>query len=159
METTGAIIAAVILGGLALFTLLRFLLTNFLISRILCFVCAVGGIVCGIMIADVPPAYDPTELVPAACMLHLIFGVFGWLTLIGPVVFDVEWTGGYWLDFDTGEITPQTTGGFFANLLGAAVVNFIFYGLGCSSDGAFFLFLAPLFYIVINIYMMIKSRC
>ena len=83
--------------------------------------------------------------------------VFAWMFFIGPVVFDVEWDGSFTLDFDTGDLTPNTVGGFFFNLfIAAAGAALLYFFLGDSFLPIFFV--VPILLLIGNVIMIIKMR-
>ena len=121
-----------------------FLFTNFLISRILCTVLSLIALFMGFSITG---SSDPGETV----MADVIVTTFAWLFYIGPVVFDVHWTGSWdisetWSGYS---VTPRMTGGFFGNLIGAGIVVFICYGMLAMDIPALF-FVLPIGILLLN---------
>ena len=103
----------------------KFIFTNYLVSRILSLVCGVISLIFAFPTMGALASGDTYEM----AMVCILASVFQWLFYIGPVVFDVEWDG-TWRFTETSygyEATPNMTGGFIANFIGAAIIAFIAY--------------------------------
>lgn len=144
----GIIVSIVIV--VLLIKLIKFLFTNFIISRIF----SIGNSVAALIIA-----LSTGEEVYKSFVPMLILTTLSWLFFIGPVVFDVEWDGTFDLDFDSGEITAGTSGGFLMNTFISLIICGGSYMIfGSESPVVFFLFpIALLVGNAIFIFVMVRN--
>ena len=152
------LIALAVVGGIIVIVLvlkfIRFLFTCFVVSRFLSFACIIVAMIFGGFVVS---SADSGTLSLDAVAGSFITTVFAWMFFIGPVVFDVEWDGSFTLDFDTGDLTPNTVGGFFFNLFIAAVgAALLYFFLGDSFLPIFFV--VPILLLIGNVIMIIKMR-
>ncbi len=149
MEVLYLIIALIAL--VLIFKLIKFLFTNFIISRIISVVlCIVSFILAFSIESNVDDAYN-------LVMVDLFTTIFSWLFYIGPVVFDVEWDGTYNVveTYDGYEIQPNMVGGFIGNFIGAAIIAAIAYLL-IGPEFTLVFYGIPAIILIMNVSMIIK---
>ena len=114
MAFLGLVLAIVALILCVIFV--KFLFTNFIISRILSIGTSLWAINIGTKIME--------QGFQDLWIMSTVITTISWLFCVGPRIFDVEYDGTYNYDDRTGDITPNITGGFIGN----AIVSLILCG-------------------------------
>lgn len=156
MEILGVILLIVMIVLIVKFVI--FIFTNWMISRILCFVCGGIALLCAFPVAGSMAANGMGDGNPLG-IVCMIATIFEWLFYIGPVVFDVEWDGTYSITetWNGYEVRPNQTGGFIANFITAAIIVFIAYGAIGPEFPAIF-FILPIGVGLLNLSTFMRTR-
>ena len=146
-----ALIAVAVIVVVALLIIfIRFLFLSYIISRILSFGCAIAAFIMAFFIAKGTGGMG-------ILLADIIISTLAYMFWIGPVIFDVEWDGSFDIDFDRGELTPRTTGGFFMNTVSSLIlVGGLYLFLGGDFPAIFFII--PILELILNVGLLIYAR-
>ena len=164
----GNVVGAII-GGLVLLSaivlIMTFLLSNYMISKILCFVS--GGVAIGLgakaasIISAAPTMWDTENVEWAVFMIWaVVLSAACWLFFIGPTVLDEEWDGTFTIHSTlTGyEVSPNMSGGLIGNGLGALLVFAFGYFLISDEFGwPAIMVVAPIVIMTFNLLGLLRS--
>lgn len=145
-----ALTALLILVGIVALVLIvrfiKFLFSNYLVSRFL----SIGSSVANLIVAFAIDGEGEGVVVAA-----LVLSVLAWLFFIGPAVCEVHWDGTFHIDYERGRITPGQTLGLIGNAVVSTIVFFILYG---AAESPVIFFLVPMAILLLNIVGIIRLR-
>ena len=147
-----ALTALLVLLGIVVVVLIvrfiKFLFSNYLVSRFLSI---------GTSVANIIVAFAITGGSEGAVVAAIVLSVLAWLFFIGPAVCEVHWDGTFRIDYERGTITPGQTLGLIGNAVVSTIVFFFLYGAAASESPVIF-FLVPMAILLLNIIGLVKYR-